>query len=175
MNLRLDLYDSGEAWFDNLQLFQSPNLAPNPGFESDATSDYQLNDFVQVEDDAYTGRHSIYTVSNDPGDHKTASTLSGRLPVTGGKRLKTVIYTKYDNVTGTVPNSGTYVNTDFYDNSGAYLSSNESAPLTGTSDRWTLLKTEGMVPVDATEAVVTFGLRGEGETWFDHLHVFMEK
>ncbi|MCF6176259.1 MAG: right-handed parallel beta-helix repeat-containing protein, partial [Victivallaceae bacterium] len=174
IKVRLCLYEIGTAWFDNVQLFQAPNLMPNPSFEEDVTSDYILRDFVQVSDEVYSGQYAIRCSSADPADFQNGLTVQERLPVTVGKKLKVMIYTKLNAVSGSASNPGVDIKTNFYDSSGTYISRHSSVVLAGTKD-WTLLKTEGMVPNNAVHAAVVFRLTGQGTVWFDHLRVYEEE
>jgi hypothetical protein len=172
VKLRLCLYDTGSVWFDNIQLFQTPNICPNPGFEADVTTDYTLGYFEQVSDCSYSGKSSIY-YSSSQDSFAQASTVIERIPVTPGKKLKVTVYTKTNNVTG-ASYSGAQIKTNFYDNSLNYISRHSSSMIAGTND-WKMLKTEGDIPAGASYASVTLRLYGMGEVWFDNLNVYQEQ
>jgi Periplasmic copper-binding protein (NosD) len=154
-----------------VQLLPPSNMMPNPSFESDLTADYNLGQFIQVFDNFHSGQSSIaYTTTNSTG-YMQASTVIERLPVTGGEKLKVTVYAKTDNISGSTTLYGAQIKTYFYDSSGTYLAIRHSSNMISGTNTWAILKTEGLIPANATYASVTLRLYGSGTVWYDDLLV----
>jgi hypothetical protein len=150
-------------------IVRSPNLAPNPGFESDPASSYNTSGtglFSWASDAAHSGSSALKLVSvTDTLTRWLTETQA--IKVSPGTTYDVSAWLKTANVRQT---AGLSIN--FWDANGAHLPATIDAPqqLTGTTD-WTQLKMQVIAPVGAAYLRVEFRLTGLGTLWADDLYV----
>jgi hypothetical protein len=88
--------------------------------------------------------------------------------------LKATAYTKYSNVQGD-GNQGVRIQIYYYDHDRKYISVSPAPKLTGTSEQWVPLSVTGSAPNGAAYAAARLFMRGQGEAWFDRLHLYAEE
>lgn len=147
----------------------APNLAPNPGFESDPATHYftyGTGTFTWASDSFWTGARSLKITST------TSSTSLARwlsrttiIAAEPGKTYRASVFMR----TSAVANKAALA-INFWDASSKHLGTVESLKLSSTNN-WRLLTVEGTAPAGTRSIRVEFRLYGSGAIWADDVTI----